>query len=51
MIRHAILFILSGFTALVISGCSMTAGGDMSTTTQVNPTVSPDIKFNNAGGQ
>ena len=32
-------------------GCSMTAGGDMSTTTQVNPTVSPDIKFNNAGGQ
>lgn len=28
-------------------GCSMTAGGDMSTTTQVNPSV--DTKFNNIG--
>lgn len=29
----------------IFSGCSMTAGGDMSTTTQVNPTVSPDVKL------
>lgn len=40
------------FSLLLVTffvGCSMTAGGDMSTTTTVNPTVSPDFKFNNIG--
>lgn len=41
-------FLIFALSALFI-GCSMTAGGDMSTTTTVNPTVSPDIKFNNLG--
>lgn len=47
--RHFLIFLLSALCAIVINGCSMTAGGDMSTTTQVNPTVSPDIKFNTGG--
>lgn len=37
------------FVTLFISACSMTAGGDMTTTTTVNPTV--DTKFNNVGQQ
>ena len=45
--RHAIIFVVSALSAFIIVGCSMTAGGDMSTTTQVNPTL--DTKFNNIG--
>nr|CAI9750211.1 hypothetical protein DWCPWQHM_DWCPWQHM_CDS_0005 [Microvirus sp.] len=40
-------FFLIALFGLVFVGCSMTAGGDMNTTTQVNPTV--DTKFNNVG--
>lgn len=40
---YLFLFIIG--IAFLASGCSMTAGGDMSTTTQVNPTVSPDLKL------
>lgn len=39
-------FLIFALSALFI-GCSMTAGGDMTTTTTVNPTL--DTKFNNIG--
>lgn len=40
---YLVLFLIG--IAFLASGCSMTAGGDMSTTTQVNPTVSPDLSI------
>lgn len=47
--RHALIFVASALSAFIIIGCSMTAGQDMNTTTQINPSL--DTKFNNVGGQ